>query len=513
VGRDLGTQAGRQRPGQLISPIGAAMSQPSPLLARLDGHPRDATAVVDANGTAVTYGELDRRSAAVAGALGATRGRSIALLLEPGATFVTGLLGCWRAGALVVPLSPLHATPELAHVIENAAPATLIASRALASRLAAAAPGRAIVLGETLSDGGPLALPPPAADDDGLMLYTSGTTGRPKGVRLRHAALAATLASLEEAWRWRRDDRLLHVLPLHHTHGLIVALLGALWAGAEVRFTPFDAAAVWEGLSTATLFMAVPTMYAKLMEAWQAAGPEARSRWAAGARGLRLFTSGSAALPASLLDAFRGATGQTILERYGMTEIGMALSNPYEGTRVPGAVGRELPGVTIDIVDEAGQPVASGQPGELRVRTPQMFSGYHGDAAATAASFDDEGRFLTGDTGTRDAGGVVRLLGRTSIDIIKSGGYKLSALEIEAVLLDHPAVAEVAVVGVPDDTWGERVTAWVVSRGAAPPTLAELQAFARERLAPYKLPRALELVPALPRNAMGKVQKQKLRSP
>jgi acyl-CoA synthetase (AMP-forming)/AMP-acid ligase II len=180
---------------------------------------------------------------------------------------------------------------------------------------------------------------------------------------------------------------------------------------------------------------------------------------------------------------------------------------------VPGAVGRELPGVSIDIVDDTGCATGAGEPGELRVRTPQMFSAYHGDADATAASFDDAGRFRTGDTGVRDADGVVRLLGRTSIDIIKSGGYKLSALEIEAVLLEHPAVAEVAVTGVPDETWGERVTAWIVARGAAPPSLAELQSFARERLAPYKLPRALELVAELPRNAMGKVQKQRLRSP
>jgi len=254
------------------------------------------------------------------------------------------------------------------------------------------------------------------------------------------------------------------------------------------------------------------SLTAGVMQAFDAAPAEARAGWAAGARGLRLATSGSAALPAALLEAFRQATGQTILERYGMTEIGMALSNSYDGPRVPGAVGRELPGVSVDIVDEGGRPVPVGEPGELRVRTPQMFSAYHGDADATAAGFDAEGRFRTGDTGTRDADGVVRLLGRTSIDIIKSGGYKLSALEIEAVLLEHPAVAEVAVIGEPDAVWGERVTAWIVARGATRPTLEELQAFARERLAPYKLPRAVELCAALPRNAMGKVQKQRLRS-
>jgi len=497
----------------------------SPLLIRLGEHPPDAIAVSGAGGARTSYGALARAADAATVALraqGVGPGDTVAFLVDPGPLYVEVLLAIWRAGAIAVPLSPLHAVPELAHVVENAAPMALIASGLLAPRLTGmrspltgqeSLGAEALVAFPTAGAGSPRLPGLPPADADALMLYTSGTTGRPKGVRLSHAALAATVASLEQAWRWRRDDRLLHVLPLHHTHGLIVALLGALWAGAETRCQPFDAAAVWSALADASVFMAVPTVYTKLMQAFDAAPSEARASWAAGARGLRLATSGSAALPATLLEAFRQATGQIILERYGMTEIGMALSNSYDGPRVPGAVGRELPGVTVDIVDDAGRPVPAGEPGELRVRTPQMFSGYHGDAAATAASFDGEGRFLTGDTGTRDAGGVVRLLGRTSIDIIKSGGYKLSALEIEAVLLDHPAVAEVAVVGVPDDTWGERVSAWVVARGAASPTLADLQAFARERLAPYKLPRALELVPALPRNAMGKVQKQRLRSP
>jgi malonyl-CoA/methylmalonyl-CoA synthetase len=487
-------------------------------------YPVDAVAVVDPDGTRTTYGELAGRAAAGAAALrarGVGRGQTVVFLVEPGVRYVETLIAIWQAGGLAVPLSPLHAAPELAHVVEDAAPLLRIASAALAPRLdglAAATHGpvlRAEELGSFAAGGAGVAsdaFVAPDATADALMLYTSGTTGRPKGVRLTHGALAATAGSLEEAWRWRRDDRLLHVLPLHHTHGLVVALLGALWAGAETRFMSFDADAVWSALAGATVFMAVPTIYAKLMQAHAAADPETRARWAAAAGGLRLATSGSASLPASLLEAFRDATGQTILERYGMTEIGMALSNPYEGPRVPGAVGRELPGVSVDIVDEAGRPTAVGEPGELRVRTPQMFSAYHGDAAATAASFDEEGRFRTGDTGTRDADGVVRLLGRTSIDIIKSGGYKLSALEIEAVLLEHPAIAEVAVTGEPDATWGERVTAWVVVRGT-PPTLADLQTFARERLAPYKLPRALEVVAELPRNAMGKVQKQRLRAP
>lgn len=496
-----------------------ALSVSSPLLiqSRLTAHPPDAIAVVDTDGTRTSYGQVGQRSAAAAAVLrarGVGAGRTVVFLVEPGVRYVETLIAIWRAGGIAVPLSPLHATPELAHVVQDAAPVVRVASVALAPRLEAlpAASATDLLRAEDLASPTAAGDPPAPLDAtaDGLMLYTSGTTGRPKGVRLTHAALAATVASLEEAWRWRRDDRLLHVLPLHHTHGLVVALLGALWAGAETRFMAFDAAGLWTALAEASVFMAVPTIYAKLMQAYAAADPETRARWAAAARRLRLATSGSAALPASLLEAFRDATGQTILERYGMTEIGMALSNPYDGPRVPGAVGRELPGVSVDIVDEVGRPTAAGEPGELRVRTPQMFSAYHGDAAATAASFDEEGRFRTGDTGTRDADGVIRLLGRTSIDIIKSGGYKLSALEIEAALLEHPAVAEVAVTGEPDPTWGERVTAWVVARGPAP-TLADLQTFARERLAPYKLPRALEVVADLPRNAMGKVQKQRLR--
>jgi malonyl-CoA/methylmalonyl-CoA synthetase len=484
----------------------------SPLLERFASHPTGATALSRA-GEHVSYGALGERAAALARGLGALRGAPVAFLSEPGPGHLATLLGILRAGGLAVPLSPLHTRPELEYLVANAGPVRLLATPAMRAALTAAAGGRAVELLELVDDVTAAAgtLPPaPAADAPAIMLYTSGTTGRPKGVRLSHRAVAATLASLETAWRWRADDRLLHVLPLHHTHGLIVAALGALWAGAEARFLPFEAAAAWDALADATVFMAVPTIYAKLMEAHRTAPAERRAQWSALAARLRLFTSGSAALPASLLEEFRAATGQTILERYGMTEIGMALSNRYEGPRVPGAVGVPLPGVEVDVVADDGLHVASGEPGELRVRSTQMFSGYHGDPAATAASFDEQGRFRTGDTGVRDGGGVIRLLGRTSVDIIKSGGYKISALEIEAALRDHPAIAEIAVIGESDATWGERVAACVVLRAGATLALDELQVFARERLAPYKVPRALRLLAELPRNAMGKVQKKQL---
>jgi malonyl-CoA/methylmalonyl-CoA synthetase len=254
-------------------------------------------------------------------------------------------------------------------------------------------------------------------------------------------------------------------------------------------------------------------MYRKLLEALRDAPPEQAQVWRQAASGLRLFTSGSAALPPSLFQAFEAATGHAILERYGMTEIGMALSNPLQGARLPGTVGRELPGVQVDIVGDDGHPAAVDEPGELRVRSTQMFSGYHRDPEATARAFDDEGRLRTGDTGLRDAAGVVRLLGRTSVDVLKSAGYKISALEIEEALREHPAIADLAVIGLPDETWGDLIAACVVLRPGATLTLDELRAFAVDRLAPYKHPRQLRLLPALPRNSMGKLQKALLRSP
>ena len=512
----------------------APLSGLSPLLERLRAHGARTTCAIDAADTTagpdahtttpLDYARLLQRAATVAAGLRtagvAPSGAPVAFLLPPGAGYVEVLLGVLAAGGVAVPLSPLHTAPELSFILGNADPALVIASPELAGRAALAAPGRRLIEAPSLGRG--LASTPAAAGlDDGhvaagapaIMLYTSGTTGRPKGVLLSHAAVAATLESLASAWRWRADDRLLHVLPLHHTHGLIVALLGALWSGAAITFAPFEAEQIWDRLAAATRFMAVPTMYAKLIEAYRAAPPERRAAWAAGARHLRLCTSGSAALPAPLLRAFDEATGQTILERYGMTEIGMALSNRYDGPRVAGAVGVPLPGVTVDIVGDDERPVADGEPGELRVRTPQMFARYHGDPAATLASYDAAGRFRTGDTGLRDpADGVIRLLGRTSVDVLKSGGYKISALEIEAALRDHPAIADLAVVGLPDPTltWGDLVTACVVPRAGATLTLEELKAFARDRLAVYKIPRALRILDALPRNAMGKIQKKQL---
>jgi malonyl-CoA/methylmalonyl-CoA synthetase len=323
-----------------------------------------------------------------------------------------------------------------------------------------------------------------------------------------HVNLESQVACLIRAWGWVPDDRILLVLPLHHVHGIVNVLACALWAGATCEMLPaFDAEAVWDRLASGyvTLFMAVPTIYRKLIAAWDGAPPERQRALSQGSARLRLMVSGSAALPVQTLERWRGITGHTLLERYGMTEIGMALSNPLEGERRPGSVGIPLPGVGVRLVDERGKEVPPGTPGEIEVRGGNVFLEYWGRPEATREAFRD-GWFRTGDLAVLE-NGAYRILGRSSVDIIKTGGYKVSALEIEEVLRSHPDILECAVVGVADAEWGERVAAAVELRAGGSLELEGLKSWSRERLAPYKIPRRLRVVSALPRNAMGKVTK------
>jgi malonyl-CoA/methylmalonyl-CoA synthetase len=341
-----------------------------------------------------------------------------------------------------------------------------------------------------------------------IIFYTSGTTGRPKGAVHTHATLQAQVQSLAAAWEWTADDRILSVLPLHHVHGVINVLTCALWAGAVCEMLPrFEAGEVWSRLARGglTLFMAVPTIYARLIAAWDEAPPEQRATLSAGFRALRLMVSGSAALPVRVLERWREISGHTLLERYGMTEIGMALSNPLHGRRVAGTVGVPLPSVQLRLVNESGVAVPAGTPGEIEVRGPGVFLEYWNRPSETAAAFHD-GWFRTGDVAVVEDGRY-RILGRKSVDIIKTGGYKISSLEIEEVLRGHPDVAECAVVGVPDDEWGERACAAVVVRDGCSLSAESLRDWARDRLAVYKVPSRVSVVRELPRNAMGKVTK------
>jgi malonyl-CoA/methylmalonyl-CoA synthetase len=358
----------------------------------------------------------------------------------------------------------------------------------------------------------PCRLPVVSPERRAMILYTSGTTGKPKGVVATHANIAAQIKNLVQAWGWTRDDRILNVLPMHHVHGIVNVLCCAMWAGGVCEIFPrFEAAKVWERIVQGglTLFMAVPTIYMKLIDAWEKAPKEDRVRMSEACRRLRLMVSGSAALPVSIMEKWEKISGHVLLERYGMTEIGMGLSNPLNGQRVPGCVGVPLPGVQARLSDENGAPVAPGTPGQIEIRGDTVFLEYWRRPEDTKKAFRN-GWFLTGDIAVED-NGVFRIIGRSSVDIIKTGGFKVSALEIEETLRTHPEIKECAVVGVTDPVWGERVCAALVMRGDSVPDLDAFRQWGKDRLASYKVPKDVVVLKELPKNAMGKVFKPALR--
>ena len=485
-----------------------------------------------AAGRAYTYGELDRASCRAADVLLAS-GTSdlnearVAFLVAPGFEYAAVQRGIWRAGGVAVPLATSHPPAELEYVIRDSGAACVVGepmSARVLEPIASAAGARFILAADLIwadlkvgpysaseldvgagLQAGPQHLGP---NRRAMIVYTSGTTARPKGVVSTHANIGAQIAALVEAWEWSPEDRLLLALPLHHLHGIINGLGCALAVGATCEMPPaFDAAAVWDRFASGeiTVFTAVPTMYYRLVAAWDAAAPSTQRAWSDGARRARLMMSGSAALPIRTLERWRDITGHTLLERYGMTEVCMALSNPLRGERRPGFVGTPVPGVELRLVDDAGAVVEEGTPGEIEIRGPGVFLEYWQRPVETQAAFRGEW-FRTGDTAVLE-GGSYRLLGRANVDIIKTGGFKVSALEVEEMLRSHPAIAECAVIGLPDEEWGERLAAAVELRPGATLSLGDLQEWARERLAPYKIPRAMRAVGALPRNAVGKVMK------
>lgn len=469
-------------------------------------------------GKVFSYGELiDRASRAAASLLGGEedlKENRVGVLVPPGVDYVAAQWSVWRSGAVFVPLS-LSATPqEISYALTDADIGCLITTRELTASVPAARKLRIVDIAEAVAttperDRFPLLSP----DRRAMMLYTSGTTSKPKGVVTTHGCIAAQITSLVEAWRWSEEDRIPLFLPLHHVHGIINVLCCALWSGAQVEtFARFDTAAVFPRVAADaySVFMAVPTIYVKMIEALETMDSSARKDVVGGFARMRLMVSGSAALPAGVHRKWEELTGQKLLERYGMTEIGMALSNPYEGERRPGSVGVPLPGVSVRLKNESGDIVAGeDEPGEIQVRGATVFSEYWKRADVTSESFDD-GWFRTGDIAVREKG-YYRIMGRSSVDIIKSGGYKLSALEIETVLLDHPGIAECAVLGIEDAVWGESVAAAIVSAAGRELDEDELRAWCKERMSPYKVPRIFAFVAALPRNAMGKVTKPEVK--
>jgi len=345
-----------------------------------------------------------------------------------------------------------------------------------------------------------------------MILYTSGTTGSPKGVVTTHQNIETQITSLTASWEWEQTDHILNILPLHHVHGIVNVLSCALWTGACCEFLPkFHPQKIFDLFckKEINLFMAVPTIYYKLIAHYQTLSKQEQAQISAALKDFRLMVSGSAALPISVLEQWRTISGHTLLERYGMTEMGMAISNPYGGERKPGYIGQPLAGVTVQIADEQDQVVAQGVPGEIQVKGPNIFKEYWNKPAATKDTFTEEGWFKTGDIAVFENGSY-RILGRKSVDIIKSGGYKISALEIEEVLRTYPRIKECGVVGIPDEEWGELIAASLIMDEKDFDQEA-LTAWLRDRLPAYQIPRKYIIKTDLPRNVMGKVTKKEIQ--
>ncbi len=483
------------------------------------------------DGLSATYAELARLSATLATIVPA--GGRLAVLAARTVDATAAVVAGIHAGATVIPVNPTATPRELAYLLDDCNPELIAhgATTAVPSALAGRATLAVAVGPDAIADADAVAaaVADAVADTSGpapgtstatgaladagpaVIMYTSGTTGPPKGAVLSRAAIAANLDALASVWNWTADDVLVHALPLYHVHGLILGVLGPLRLGGRVVHTGrFDPATTVTALAAGgTMHFGVPTIYARLADAAEAdpAVAQALAR-------TRLLVSGSAGLPTSVQQRIHARTGHTIVERYGMTETMITTAVPAGVNDRAGTVGPPLPGVELRVVDDDGcDVVADGEAfGEVRVRTPSMFSGYLGRPEQTEAAYED-GWFRTGDVATIAADGYLRIVGRNSTDIIKRGGFKIGAGEIEDAVLEHPAVAEVAVKGWPDDDLGERVCAWVVAHPGTALTIDDLSAHLADALVAHKRPRVIVFVAALPRNAMGKVQKSALPAP
>lgn len=477
----------------------------------------------------LTYGELGAAAGALAARIGGA-GR-VAVWATPALETAVAVVAALEAGAAAVPLNPKSGEKELGHILSDCAPTVVLAAagdelprglRDLERIDVEVAP-----LGDTartevdvapLSEldvrgAAPLASAHASAEDPALIVYTSGTTGPPKGAVIPRRAVTHTLDALADAWQWTGEDVLVHGLPLFHVHGLVLGILGPLRRGGSVRHLGrFGTEGVARELNEgATMMFGVPTMYHRVAQALPEDPGLAQALGKA-----RLLVSGSAALPVHDHERITAATGQRVVERYGMTETLMNTSVRADGEARAGTVGVPLPGVELRLVEEDGTPITSydGETvGEIQVRGPNLFTEYLNRPDATAAAFTGDGWFRTGDMAVRETDGYVRIVGRKATDLIKSGGYKIGAGEIENALLEHPGVREAAVTGEPDPDLGERIVAWIVpSDPQSPPSIEELADHVAARLAPHKRPRRVQHLDALPRNEMGKIMKRALTS-
>ena len=466
-----------------------------------------------------TYSEVNDRinlfSSGILGAKEDLNEERIAFFLPASLDYVTAMHGVWRAGGIAVPLNVASAVSELDHYLTCANVTRLIAGTQYHDSLKGLCNSLQIELlsvSDVMAEES-RALPLINPERRAMMLFTSGTTNKPKGVVSTHKTICAQITTLITAWEWSEKDVIPIFLPIHHIHGIINILSCGLWAGATVHlFSKFDIPEISKQITHGTynVFMAVPTIYVKLIQYFETIEKDEVEKICAGFSAMRLNISGSAACPVKLFEQWKELTGQILLERYGMTEIGMGISNPYNGERRAGAVGQPLPGVQCQLFDENDNVVErESEPGEIRIKGDNVFLEYWENEEATKSSFKD-GWFCTGDVAVVEQG-YYRIMGRSSVDIIKSGGYKLSALEIEGVLLTHDSISEVAVIGVEDDIWGEAVTAFVALKEGTALEFDSLKSWCEGRMSSYKIPKHLKLVDALPRNAMGKVTKPSLK--
>ena len=467
-----------------------------------------------------TYAEvnrcIDRFASGLLNGKDDLREERIALFMPASVDYVTAMHGVWRAGGIAAPLSVASADLELDHYLSCARVTRVIASGEYQDSLRELCESMNIELLSTDDVMADVVAKLPDIDPNrrGMILFTSGTTNKPKGVVSTHKTIQAQIGSLIDAWEWTANDVIPLFLPVHHIHGIINILSCGLWARATVHlFAKFDIAAIVKQVIAGaySVFMAVPTHYVKLIQYFDSIDESQVQKICDGFKRMRLNISGSAACPVKLFNQWQALTGQLLLERYGMTEIGMGLSNPYNGERRAGHVGQPLPGVTVALFGDDDQVIdEDNTPGEIRIKGDNLFLEYWDDEKATIESFRDHW-FCTGDVAVIEDG-YYRIMGRSSIDIIKSGGYKLSALEIEGTLLTHDDIAEVAVIGVEDEIWGEAVMAYIALKDGADLHYCDLKSWCAGKLSSYKIPKAIEIVDALPRNAMGKVIKTALKA-
>ncbi|MBF6208536.1 acyl-CoA synthetase [Streptomyces gardneri] len=450
----------------------------------------DIPDAVSIDGT--TLSRSDLLGAATSVAERVARAERVAVLAEPTVQTVLAVVGCLIAGVTVVPVPPDSGTAERAHILADSGAQAWLGTAPEDADLPVVPVRRHARSWHTY--------PEPEPATTAFVLYTSGTTGLPKGVVLSRGAIAAGLDALAEAWAWTAGDTLVHGLPLFHVHGLILGVLGPLRVGSPLVHTGKPTPQAYAA-AKGSLYFGVPTVWSRVVD-----DPDSARQLA----DARLLVSGSAPLPVPVFERLRELTGHAPVERYGMSETMITLSTRADGERRPGWVGTPVRGVRTRIRDESGAPVPhDGESiGGLEVSGPMLFDGYLNRPEATAQSWTEDGWFRTGDVAAIDADGFHRIVGRESVDLIKSGGYRVGAGEVETVLLGHPAVAEVAVVGLPDDDLGQRITAFVVLRGNA--SERELIDHVAGELSVHKRPREIRMVDALPRNAMGKVQKKKL---